>query len=171
MNINHAVIEAFERSKTLHAEPPSTRLFTALLMALFFVALLAVLAMGTHVYGKVVEMKGAADTLHVQAGYMTNIVRMNDAASAVKRGEGPEGPALVLVETLETGVYETRIYRSDGMVVQEYAIAGREYNPSGATPLFASGTFDFSLEANLVTICTDAGTMNVALRSDGGGEA
>ena len=171
MSENGALVEAFGRARAPQGKRVSARLFTALLLGLFFAALLVALAVGAHVYEKVADSKQHADAMHVQSGFMANIVRMNDAASAVKRGQGPEGPALVLVEALETGTYETRVYLSDGQVVQEYAIAGRDYNPANAVPLFASGTFDFSLEDGLLDIRTDAGVVSVALRSEQGGGA
>jgi len=171
MSANDALVKALGRARAPQGRQVSTRLFTVLLLGLFFAALLVALAVGAHVYNKVEDSKQRADEMHVQSGFMANIVRMNDSASAIKRGEGPEGPALVLVEALDTGTYETRLYLSGGQVVQEYAIAGRDYRPADAVPLFASNTFDFSLEGGLLSICTDSGTINVALRSDQGGGA
>ena len=110
-------------------------------------------------------MRAQADDLHMQSGLLTNIVHVNDAADAVERGTGPEGDALVRVERIESGTYETRVYLHDGAIVQEYAISGRPYNPDGAIEITSSSTFEFDIEGSLLTLTTDDGTFNIALRS------
>ena len=92
-----------------------------------------------------------------------------DAADAVEEGIGPEGRALVLGEHLESGTYETRIYQYQGNIVQEYAIAGHDYAPDRAQVLAASAIFDFTYAGNLLTVTTDQGSFDVALRSAQGG--
>ncbi len=79
-----------------------------------------------------------------------------------------QGPALVLRETMDTGVYETRIYRYDDVIMEEYALADAPYNPGKATPLVQASVFDFSYEKGMLTITTDAGQVTVALRCGGG---
>ena len=84
-------------------------------------------------------------------------------------GSGPEGPSLVLVEYLDTGTYETRIYLINGAIVEEYAISGTPYDASRAVKLADSSKLLFSYEDGLLTIVTDQGTTEVALRSMQGG--
>ena len=79
-----------------------------------------------------------------------------------------DGPALVLRETLPSGVYETRLYRYDGVIMEEYALADAPYDPSKATAIVRSSVFDFSYGGGLLTIVTDAGQTSVALRAAGG---
>ena len=165
MNINYAVVSAFERSKEVEQQKSSSRLFTVLLMGVFFVVLMGMLAAGASIYSSIVEVKSYTDDAHVQSGLLANTVHVNDSVFAVESGEGPEGPSLVLVEALETGTYETRIYRYHDTIYQEYAIAGRECNPKSATPLFKSKTFEFSFDGELLSLTTDQGTLEVALRS------
>lgn len=165
MNINYALVSAFERSKEEKRSTSSSRMFTVLLMAVFFVTLMGMLAAGASIYSSVVEVKSYTDDVHVQSGLLANTVHVNDAVLAVQEGEGPEGPALVLVESLQTGTYETRVYHYQGTVYQEYAIAGKSYNPATATPLFQSEEFAFSFDGELVTMTTDKGTFDVAVRS------
>ena len=57
------------------------------------------------------------------------------------------------------------IFDFNGTLYQEYAIAGRDYNPKTATPLFKSNTFEFSFDGELLSMTTDQGTLDVALRS------
>ena len=79
-----------------------------------------------------------------------------------------QGPALVLRETLPSGVYETRIYRFDDTIMEEYALADAPYDPEKATAIVTSSVFDFAYVDGLLSITTDAGTTMVALRSAGG---
>lgn len=169
MNINYAVVSAFERSKDAKRPDTSARTFTVLLMAVFFIALMAGLAFGAVMYRSVYGAQMHNDDVHLQAGLVANAVHANDALDAVTEDQGPEGRALVLVERLESGTYETRLYLYEGHLMQEYAVSGRPYNPITATPLFDTGTFEFSFDGKLLTITTDKGTCDVALRSPQGG--
>lgn len=165
MNVNYALVSAFERSKKPETHRAPAKLFTLALMAVFFIVLMGGLAAGANVYSSVVQAQSHDDDVHLQSGLLANTVHANDAVQAVQRGDGPEGPALVLVETLEYGTYETRVYQHEGSIVVEYAIAGRPYNPANATRLFESATFDFAFDGELLTVKTDKGTLAVALRS------
>ena len=169
MNINYAMASAFERSKAPERERSSSRLFTVVLMAVFFVVLMFGLAAGASIYSSIAGVKAHTDDVHIQAGLLANTVHVNDAIFAVEQGQGPEGPALVLVEALDTGTFETRVYQYEGTIYQEYAFAGRPYNPANATPLFKSEVFAFSFDGELITVTTDKGTLDVALRSKQGG--
>ena len=98
---------------------------------------------------------------------IANTVRAVDAVDAVTVGEGPEGRALVLVEHLDSGTFETRLYLHDGWIVEEYAVAGSPYDPAGAVQVAASETFSFEVQPNAVRIDCDEGRTVVALRADG----
>lgn len=169
MNINYALVSAFERSKGDKGRHSTPRMFTALLMAVFFIALMAGLAAGAMTYRSISGVQAANNDVHLQAGLIPNTIHVNDAFYAVEEGVGPEGRSLVLIESIESGTYETRIYLYKGSVVQEYAIAGRDYNPVNATPLFESETFDFTFDGTMLSITTDKGTSDVTLRSRQGG--
>lgn len=169
MNINYALVSAFERSKKPETNRAPAKMFTLILMAVFFIALMGGLAAGAGVYSSVAQVKSYNDDVHLQSGLLANTVHVNDSVYAVERGEGPEGPALVLVESLDYGTFETRVYQYKGTIFTEYAISGREYNPTSATPLFKSDTFEFAFDGELLTMTTDKGTLEVALRSSQGG--
>ena len=85
--------------------------------------------------------------------------------NAVRVGVGPEGPSLVLVEYLDTGTYETRIYLINDAIVEEYAVSGTPYDASRSVKLADSSKFDLSYDSGLLTIKTDQGTTEVALRT------
>lgn len=79
-----------------------------------------------------------------------------------------DGPALVLRETLSSGVYETRLYRYDGVIMEEYALADAPYDPAQGHGHRAVVGLRFLLRGRLLTITTDAGQVSVALRAAGG---
>ena len=92
-----------------------------------------------------------------------------DATDAVGVATGPEGLALVLTEQLDSGNYETRLYRYQGSIVEEYARADSAFTPQKARQIVASERFDFTYENSLLTVHTDQGSTSVALRSVRGG--
>lgn len=172
MDIDYNTVAAFERSKTPVAKAKNTRVFTVVLLAVFFVVLMAGLAVGVAMYQAVANNQLETNAARMQAGLLASNVHVNDTVNAVGTGNGPEGRALVLTEHGEDGgSYEMRIYLYKGNVVQEYSLAGSAYTPERAQPLISSSTFDFALHGSLLVIFTDQGATNVALRSYQGGAA
>ena len=141
------------------------------IMAVFFLVMMLALVAGVIIFRGVSERQETANVLRMESGFITNLVRMGDMADAVQTGEGPEGDALVLVTTLPSGVYETRIYHYNGAIVQEYAAAGLPYDPELAVCIVESATFEFSFVNGLLTVTTDDGDFPVALRSVQGAQA
>ena len=160
-----AMISVIERARGRDLRQPSSRLLAVTLMAVFFVALMGGLAAGASLYRTAAQAQAHATTLHLQSGLITNVIHGNDTAGAVSVGEGPEGPALVLLRRLSSGTYETRIYCYEGHLMQELSAAGRPYDPLGATELLETNAFSFAQDGRLLTITTDAGSFSVALRS------
>ena len=86
MNINYAVVSAFERSKEVERQKSSSRLFTVMLMGVFFIVLMGMLAAGASIYSSIVEVKSYTDDAHVQSGLLANTVHVNDSVFAVQSG-------------------------------------------------------------------------------------
>lgn len=145
----------------------ATRAFAVAMLGLFLVALLGSVVLGTTVYRHVFETSRSIEDARQSLGVIANAIRANDATGSVTVAEGPEGPALVLVERLGDDSYETRFYLSDGWIVEEYAAAGSPLSPDSATPVAESATFDVGLGERAVTVTCDADTTTLALRSDG----
>lgn len=164
-------IEELRAARSAGSEPGGRgrlrQVFAALLLALFVVALLGVLGVGTAVCQRLVTRDEGVAEVRSSLGVIVNAVRATDAAGSVARGSGPEGDALVLVERLESGTYETRIYLADGWIVEEYALADAAYDPADATRIAESSSFDFEVEGSLLEVSCDAGAAQVALRSAG----
>lgn len=150
-------------------------LFAMLLFAVLAIALFLALMAGTSVYQRIFGDDQSTADLRRGTSLIANTLRAVDAPSTVTSADGPEGPALVLVEHLATGTFETRLYLHEGWIVQEYAVEGAEYNPDAATPVVESATFSFSIQPEAVRVSCDSGQMTVALRStdplmEGGGQ-
>lgn len=146
-----------------------SHVFTAILFALFLITLLFAITAGTNVYRSLHETADAADNARLGVNLIANTVRANDSIDSVAAGTGPEGQSLVLREHLSSGDYETRLYLYDGYVVQEYSLAGAAYTPDRATQIVESSQFSYTYANGLLSITTDQGTADVALRSVGGG--
>lgn len=164
---NRAMISVIERARGRQGHAQPSRFLSIALLAVFFIALMSGLAAGASAYRSVVAAQTEANELHLHSGLIANTIRSNDITGAISRGEGPEGPALILSRELAIGTYETRLYAYEGQVVEEFVMAGRPYNPEMASPVLKTSTFDFSLEDDVVRFTTDAGTFSVALRADG----
>lgn len=165
-DITKALSQApFSEAKRSQAAGSSGHMFTALLFALFVIALLLAVVAGTNVYRNLNDVRSGADEARLGLTLLANNVRANDAADAIAAGTGPEGRSLVLVERLDSGTYETRIYRHKGNIVEEYALADAAYTPEKAVVICPSDVFDFSYGNGLLTITTDQGSADVALRS------
>lgn len=147
----------------------SNRIFAALLFGLFVVILLFTFLFGINVYQSLNKLSIDEGTQRVEQSFLANIVHSNDIHHAIRVGAGPEGRSLVFFETIEgSGSYETRLYAYRGQIVYEYALAGTPYAPEKALPLFESKLFDFTYSDNLLTIFTDSGSVDIALRSEEG---
>lgn len=144
-------------------------LFVGILMLVILGILLIALVTGVTVYQRVasVQMQANEDRLGMQ--FLANNVRSIDGTSAVWVGTGPEGNSLVLMEYLPNGNYETRMYLYKGNIVQEYAVAGTPYDPGKAVKLPKSSKFDLAYRNGLLTIVTDQGRTDIALRAMQGG--
>lgn len=139
--------------------------FTVVLFAVFIVLDLLALAMGVSAYQSVNAMQQETDARMLLNGPIQGAIKANDAKEGVAVGEGPEGRSLVLLQRVDADTYETRIYEYQGKVVEEYALAGNPYTPERATALGTSSSFDFSYKDGLLSVTTDAGTIQVALHT------
>lgn len=167
-DIGTAIASAFSGGQGGTRERRSGHTFAIVMLVVFFVVMMGCLTAGVSIYRSVAGIHAETDALHMETGLLENIVRMNDAADSVQMTAGPEGDALVLVEELDSGTYETRVYLHDGAIVQEYAVAGRPLNPDNAIKIVDSTTFEFSFEDGLLSMLTDDGVFREALRSEQG---
>jgi hypothetical protein len=142
--------------------------FTLLLFGVFVILLLMALWMGTEAFRAINAMQSTTDNARLALNSLQNRVKAFDEADAFSTAEGPEGPSIVFTYKLEAGDYETRLYLYQGALVQELAFSDDPYIPMTATKIVDTNTFSFEYEDGLLTVTTDQGTMNVALRSEVG---
>lgn len=165
-----ALSKLSETSAGNKREREHRKLFGLALLCVFFIALLMALTAGVTVYRHVTDAQDANVSRREGIELIANIVRAGDAKGAVAVGDGPEGRSLVIVENLDSGTYETRLYLYKGAIVQEYSLAGTGYTPPKASRVTESSRFDFTYDNGLLAITTDQGTCEVALRYLQGGE-
>lgn len=162
---NADIVKAMTTIRSSKAGKNRAALFSGLLMLVFLGILLLALFTGVTIYQHVANAQLSSDQNRLGTQVIANNIRSKDGSGMVRIGTGPEGRSLVLVEELETGNYETRIYLTNGQIVQEYAFAGAAYNPDKAVKLVDSSKFLISYDSGLVTIVTDQGASEIALRA------
>lgn len=169
-DINYNAVASFEQARAPKKSAVSSRTFTVVLLAVFFVVLMTGLAAGVAMYQAVANNQLDTSAARMQSGLLASNIHANDSINALGTGNGPEGRALVLsMHDADNSAYEMRLYLYNGHIVQEYSPAGAAYTPERAQPLLSSKTFEFELHGNLLTITTDQGSTNMALRSYQGG--
>lgn len=143
----------------------SGKVSALLLFALFVMALALALVAGTQVYGALAGVQDQVRGQRLSDNLVANAVRACDAVDAVAQMEGPEGPALVLTERSDVGVFQTRFFLSDGQLWQQYCGADAPIGTAGAASVVATSEFGFSFESGLLTVVTDQGSACITLRS------
>ena len=172
MQIDYNSVASFERTKQPRSRVRGTHAFAGVLLAVFFVVLMAGMAAGVAMYQAVANNQLDTNAARMQAGLLASNIHANDSENALGTGNGPEGRSLVLMKCDADGQkYEMRLYLYQGKIVQEYSLAGAAYTPERAQPLLTSNTFEFELYGKLLVIHTDQGATNIALRSYQGGAA
>ena len=146
------------------------RMLMLVLFAVIVLCLLTTLMLGVGVYRNLVTHGNEQQQLRLETSLMSNSIRQLDNVNALRTGEGPEGPALVIAEDVDGEEFETRFYASEGWLVQEYTLASAPYTPEFASQIAQTETFAFELRGQLIEITTDAGTSYVSMRSSQGGE-
>lgn len=164
MNVKHII---YARRRPRRRSFRWSNVFSLLLFAVLALMLFLVLDAGTTLYQHVNSDRNQANQTRIGTSLLLNTVRAVDETGAVSQADGPEGPALVLTEHLDSGNYETRIYLHDGWIVKEYTLASAPLDPDSSTRLTQSSTFSFEMVgADALRIHTDEGETVIALRSD-----
>lgn len=147
------------------SQPQQKRVAALCIFALFIICLLLVLIAGAKAYKSLVSADNATKVTRFAEGIFENSVRACDEAGSVKRGTAFEGDMLVLSQTTKAGVFETRFYLYQGTLMQEYVSQSSPLNPDLAVPVMQTQEFSFLYKNNLLTITTDEGTAEIAVRS------
>ncbi|MDO4530821.1 MAG: DUF4860 domain-containing protein [Bacillota bacterium] len=123
-----------------------------LLFGVFAVCILMVLLMGAGSYQRMTErdQKTYAERTAVQ--YLTTRVRQADASGgvSVEKLEGLD--ALVLSETLEDEVYETKLYCYEGWLMECYAAADSDLSPVDGERILEAQEMNLSMDGQMLQI-------------------
>ena len=170
-NSDEQVLEALASSARMRTPQRggSMGVFLMILFAVFVAIELLAVGMATISYRSLHEMQEKSERSSLELGPVVSALRAGDQRSAIARGTGPEGESLVIVDALDHGTYENRIYLYQGKLVEEYSVQGTPYTPSKATSLGATSSFSFAYDEGLLTIKTDDCVAKVALRNALGG--
>lgn len=164
-NSNVNIAEALATIRSTGNDKSSSGLFSGLLMLVFLAMLMLALVLGVTTYQRVANAQFSSDEARLGKQLIANNVRSLDGIDAVKVDQGPEGRSLVLVENVNDQNIETRIYLYKDQIVQEYSFEGSAYTPDKAVKLVDSSKFSINYDSGLLTVVTDQGSSNIALRS------
>lgn len=139
--------------------------YTLVLFGLVVAALMISLLFATTVYGAINGERVEGDENRAALNVIANSIRQTDASEFVTSKKGPQGNALVLVEHTKNGDYETRYYLYNGMLLQEYSREGADFDPEDAVEIAPLKEFSFDYDDNLITVYTDKGLIEIAIRS------
>ncbi len=144
-----------------------TTLYTLGIFALFLAAFLLLVVFGARTYGRAVESQRENQNRRALLSYLAVTVRNHDHQDAVSIEEGPEGDALVLQDEIDGVVYATRIYQSEGLLVEEYGRYGTEGQRQtiGACAAFSVE----QVSSQCLRVRLDVGSVLLHLRSTAGG--
>lgn len=131
----------------------SMALFTLLLACILFLVVL-----GSNLYRSLTESRQQNNAARTGLRYLSTTVHSADRENAVQILPGPEGDALILKDA-DNG-YETRIYLSEGMLMEELSSSGSPFSPESAQPIGSCTQFELSFHTpQLLCIKTSEGTV------------
>ncbi len=142
-------------------------LYTVGIAALFLAGFFLLVVFGAQSYRSTVS--GQNRNMHSRAllSYLSTTVKASDSAGAVSVLDHPEYGQVLCLEDGDSG-YALRIYRHDGMLLEDYAEDIAELRPEDAQRIGETATFAVSRDGGLLKLETDAGTVRLHLRSEGG---
>ena len=81
MEIDYNAVAAFERSKQPMRKVASSRVFTVILLAVFFIVMMGGLAAGVSMYQAVANNQIDTNMARMQSGLLSSYVHANDSAN------------------------------------------------------------------------------------------
>lgn len=142
-------------------------LVTIGIAALFLAGFFLLVVLGAQSYRNTVA--GQNENMHSRAllSYIATCVKANDSRGAVSVEESEYGPVLRVLDG--SSGYALRIYRKDGILLEDYAPGATPLRPEDAQSIGPAERFDPSLQGNgILTVETDAGRVLLHLRSEEG---
>lgn len=143
--------------------------YTIGIAALFLAGFLLLVVLGAHSYRNTVAVQDGNMQTRALLSYLATIVKGNDSAGSVTVAEGESGQVLIVADG-DSG-YAFRIYRREGLLLEDYAALDSPLQPEEAQTIGRTGLFRVEKSGSLLTVETDAGRVLLHLRSTGGDAA
>ena len=144
--------------------------YTIGIAALFLAGFFLLVVFGAQSYrNTVAEQNG---NMHTRAllSYLATTVKGYDSRGAVSVREDPAAGKVLWLEDGDSG-YAVRIYRRDGMLLEDYAADSLDLRPEDAQTIGETALFEPELSpGGLLRIRTDAGQVLLQLRTGGPAE-
>ena len=142
-------------------------LYTFGIAALFLAGFLLLVVLGTEAYRGTEESRNGNYESRAVLSYLASAVRGSDSSGnvTVQEGKGPEGGDILLIG--DGSGYASRVYVSDGYLMEDYAREDAELRPEGAQRIGRTQSFTADLDpANgFLRITTDEGDVLAHVRS------
>lgn len=104
--------------------PDMTGFCTLGIYALLLAGFLLLVLFGAGTYQKTVKSQRENEDRRAVLSYLSMTLRNHDHAQAVTVEPGPEGDVLVLTDWAGDDAYTTRIYQSEGVLLEEFSKSG-----------------------------------------------
>ena len=143
--------------------------FDEAIAALFLAGFFLLVVFGAQSYRSTVGGQNRNMQSRALLSYLSTTVKGYDAEGAVGIDEDAEVGKVLILREGRSG-YALRIYRADGMLVEDYARTDAGLRPEDAQVIGETAVFDPVLTADgLLTVSCDAGKVLLHLRSEGAG--
>ena len=127
-----------------------TNFIPLLVFTLLAVCVLAVLLTGAGIYNRLTDQGQVQYDRRTLSRYLTTRIRQADEQDAVFAETTEDTDALVLRETIDNYVYETRIYCCNGYLREMFCEAGAGLPPEFGEEILPMEDFSVICEDNLV---------------------
>ncbi len=142
-------------------------IYTIGIAALFLAGFFLLVVFGAQSYRNTVAGQSANMHKRELLSYLSTAVKACDSRGAVSLREDPDFGSVLVLEDGNSG-YALRVYRKDGMLLEDYAADELPLRPEEAQELGETATFHAVLENGLLRIETDEGSVLLHLRGEGG---
>jgi|GEM_PF-2514312 len=141
--------------------PESSAGFVMALFALMLLVILGVSALSGRMYERITESRAANMQARSTLAYVSTRIALSDEEGTLSVEEGEHGDVLVINEPYVNNGYETRLYLSDGYLVEEYTPDDVEDAQTVLQKVAPCTSFSVTIDGRLATVTCDEGTRQI----------
>ena len=142
-------------------------LYSIGIAALFLLGFFLLVVFGAQNYRNAVTAQHANNDSRVLLSYVSTCLRSCDEAGCVRIAQ-EDGSSVLVIADGDSG-FASRLYLSDGHLVEDYAETDAPLDPEYAEIIGETGVFVVEeVEDGLLAVTTDAGRSLIYVRSKGG---